>query len=174
MKSGGMQTGRFGGFNGNAVIIKKGAATIEFTNTDLATETRIKLFKKDFAKYHTLKKVKQEQEDWKQIQLAKRREHKRIIAAAAQAENEAADAKEFKANFSPWDGSHYKLAQITKENMNDPKSFKHKETVLYRAKDGRKFIVMEYRGKNDFGALVVDEIGAYIDEQGNITELITE
>jgi len=174
LKGGGTQKGTFGGLNGNAVILKIGSATIELQNIDLEAETRIKLFKNDYAKYYALKTVKQEQEAWKQGQLAKEQEQQRILDATAQAEK-AEDLKErLKENFSPWDGSHYKLIQITKENMLDPKSFKHKQTVLYRDKQGRLFIAMEYRGKNAFGATIINEIGAYIDEQGNITELITE
>lgn len=74
--------------------------------------------------------------------------------------------------FSAWDGSHRDLVRRTKAAMHDPSSFEHIST-RHVEKDGYLMVVMEYRGKNGFGAIVRDEELAFYkldgEYMGNIT-----
>lgn len=55
--------------------------------------------------------------------------------------------------FSVWNGSHIKLRELVKSNMNDPNSFEHVET-LYSDYGDTLIVSMRYRGKNRFGGVV--------------------
>ncbi len=59
------------------------------------------------------------------------------------------------------DGSHRKLKRLVKKNLHDPKSFEHIETVFGINNDKVK-VVLKYRGKNGFGALVVGSVTAFV------------
>lgn len=65
--------------------------------------------------------------------------------------------------FSKWDGSNYDLVSVVKQSMNDPKSFEHIET-RYRDNGNSYTIVMSFRGKNAFNALVVQTVTADLDK----------
>lgn len=69
--------------------------------------------------------------------------------------------------FSAWNGSHDGLKRLVKESMHDPSSFDHTETVYV---DKGKYILvqMKYRGKNSFGAMVLNMVTAKVDLDGNI------
>ncbi len=69
--------------------------------------------------------------------------------------------------FSAWDGSHSGLKRLVKDNMNDPGSFDHVETT-YSDKGSYILVQMKYRGKNGFGAKVLEMVTAKIDIDGNI------
>jgi|GEM_PF-2009401 len=69
--------------------------------------------------------------------------------------------------FSAWDGSHINLKRVVKANMNDPKSFDHVETT-YSDKGDYLLIYMKFRGKNAFGAKVIQTVTAKADIEGNI------
>ncbi|MBX9448804.1 MAG: hypothetical protein KL787_03400 [Taibaiella sp.] len=71
---------------------------------------------------------------------------------------------------SPWDGSHTNLKRLIKANMNDPKSFEHIETT-YKDKEDYILVQMKYRGKNAFGAKVIDMVTAKVDVDGNILSI---
>lgn len=79
-------------------------------------------------------------------------------------------AEKIRMQFSVWDGSHSKLKRLVKDNMNDPDSFDHEETT-YDDKGKYVIIQMRYRGKNSFGALVIETITAKADIEGNIFEI---
>lgn len=69
---------------------------------------------------------------------------------------------EFEKNcISSWDGSHTKLKRLIKENMNDPDSFEHVET-LYKLYLGYAIVVMKFRGKNAFNATIVNSVTAKV------------
>lgn len=71
-------------------------------------------------------------------------------------------AKEFEDNcFSSWDGSHVKLKQLIRENLNDPDSFEHVETK-YRLQKDYAVVTMKFRGSNAFGAIVLNQVTAKI------------
>lgn len=69
--------------------------------------------------------------------------------------------------FSAWDGSHLQLVRLVKQNMNNPKSFKHIETN-YADKGSYISVYMKFRGSNSFGAIVINTIRAKVDLKGNI------
>lgn len=72
--------------------------------------------------------------------------------------------------FSTWDGSHSALKRLVKDNMNDPGSFNHVETT-YSDKGSYILVQMKYRGKNGFGAKVLEMVTAKVDIEGNIISI---
>jgi len=60
--------------------------------------------------------------------------------------------------FSIWDGSHRQLVKLIKMEMNDPSSFDHVETKYIDNGNGTLNVLMKYRGKNAFGAIVLDSV----------------
>jgi len=74
--------------------------------------------------------------------------------------------------FSAWDGSHYALERLIKKNLKDPDSYEHIET---RFGDKGEYILVytKYRARNSFGGMVIEEMGAKVDINGNIIEIIT-
>lgn len=75
--------------------------------------------------------------------------------------------KQIEDQFSGWDGSHVKLTRYIKEHMKDPDSYDHVET-RFGDKGDHILVVTKYRGKNSFGALVVQATTATVDFNGNI------
>jgi hypothetical protein len=67
--------------------------------------------------------------------------------------------------FSTWDGSHKNLAHYIKQKMNDPDSYEHIETK-YSVYDTFIVVTTKFRGKNLFGAKVINEIQAQVDFRG--------
>jgi hypothetical protein len=72
--------------------------------------------------------------------------------------------------FDPWDGSHIKLKEIIKSNMNDPNSFEHVDTI-YRDHGDYIYIRTDYRGKNVFGGVVPGWMSAEFDIDGNLIRI---
>ena len=74
--------------------------------------------------------------------------------------------------FSTWDGSHRGLERIIKKGMNDPDSYKHVET---RYSDQGSYLIVKttFRGKNAFGAMMLNSIVAKTDLEGNVLEIIS-
>jgi hypothetical protein len=73
--------------------------------------------------------------------------------------------------FSAWDGSHINLEYLIKQNMNDPDSYKHDETLY--SDNGTDIIVKTtYRGKNAFGVMVRNSTKAKVDLDGNVLQII--
>lgn len=85
------------------------------------------------------------------------------------AENQKIAARKEKIlkQFSSWDGSHSNLKKWVKNNMNDPKSFEHIETT-YTDKGDYLLVYMKYRGKNAFGAKVLQTVIGTVDLNGNV------
>lgn len=73
--------------------------------------------------------------------------------------------------FSFWDGSHYQLKKLVKNNLNNPDSFKHRWTK-YRMEDGDLIIRMTYSGTNAFGGVVTNSVLVRGDIEGNIVEIL--
>lgn len=61
----------------------------------------------------------------------------------------------FRSNCSEIYGTYKPLAEAVKRNMNDPSSFDHVGTTVAKSKDGGHIVLMEYRGKNAFGATIL-------------------
>jgi hypothetical protein len=74
---------------------------------------------------------------------------------------EASRLKKIESIFSVWNGSHPGLVSLVKRNMKDPSSFDHVETK-YWDMNTHLVVVMTYRGKNSFGALVLESVKAKI------------
>jgi hypothetical protein len=81
--------------------------------------------------------------------------------------------KLIEAQFSVWDGSHINLEKLIKKNMNDPGSYKHVET-RYSDMNDHLIVRTTFRGKNAFGAVVVNWVKAKVDLNGNIVSLIEQ
>jgi hypothetical protein len=81
--------------------------------------------------------------------------------------------KRIEAAFSPWDGSHRFLERSIKRSMNDPDSYDHISTTYL---DKGKYLIVKttFRGKNAFGALVINSVTAKTDLDGNVLEIISE
>lgn len=73
--------------------------------------------------------------------------------------------------FSGYDGSHSTLKRVVKENMKDPSSFDHIKTN-YEDNGSYILVQMSYRGKNSFGAKVIQTTTAKIDLDGNIISIL--
>lgn len=69
--------------------------------------------------------------------------------------------------FSNWNGSHRNLVKYIKQNLHDPSSFKHQETI-HEDKGDYVLIEMSYRAKNKLGAMVLETVVAKADLEGNI------
>lgn len=73
--------------------------------------------------------------------------------------------------FSKFDGSHKALTLLIKKNMNDPDSYEHVSTQ-FRDDNENIFVVTKFRGKNTFGAKVINTVSAKVDFNGNVIEII--
>lgn len=98
------------------------------------------------------------------------------IAAYSSDENTNLTPREQKvqAQFSPWDGSHYALTTMIKKAMNDPDSFQHIETRVFKNGQDKIIVIEQYRGKNGFGAMVKGFVKAKFDLEGNLIEIIEQ
>ena len=75
--------------------------------------------------------------------------------------------------FSAWDGSHPALTRLIKSSMHDPSSYEHVSTYF---RDAGSHIVVEttFRGTNAFGAVVINEVLATVDFEGNVIAIISQ
>ncbi|EIM63224.1 hypothetical protein [Desulfobacter postgatei] len=73
--------------------------------------------------------------------------------------------KKIETQFSAWNGSHINLERVIKDSMNDPKSYKHVET-LYWDRGDHLIIRTTFRGKNAFGAVVKNSVKAKVSLYG--------
>lgn len=108
-----------------------------------------------------IKKVVQIEEPISQEELKKQQEEEKKIARKKLIEQQ----------FSSWDGSHKVLKKAVKQTMHNPDSFKHVET-FYNDFGDRIRVTMRYRGTNAFGAVVLQQVKAEFDLQGNFIRVI--
>ena len=74
--------------------------------------------------------------------------------------------------FSEWDGSHFKTQFLLKKSMNDPDSYEHIQTVYYDM-DSFLLVTTTFRGKNAFGAKVVNKKSAKVSvESGELMQWV--
>lgn len=73
--------------------------------------------------------------------------------------------------FSAWDGSHRNLTKFIKEQMNDPDSYEHVETIYWDMKD-HLVVMTTFRGKNAFGGVVKNAVKAKVSLDGEILEIM--
>jgi hypothetical protein len=73
--------------------------------------------------------------------------------------------------FSIWNGEHVKLTRIIKENMNNPKSYKHVKTGYFDMGD-HIIINTTFRGENAFGGTVTNIAKGKASLDGENVELL--
>jgi len=87
----------------------------------------------------------------------------------------SSDKDKIERNFSKFDGSFTKFKNFIKENLKDPSSFEHVETRYNDNKDGTVTVLMKYRAKNSFGAIVTEIAKCTLDvNSGNFSNVVTE
>jgi hypothetical protein len=106
----------------------------------------------------------------KEIEAQERLEKERELKEKREAKA-AAREKKIEDQFSAWDGSHRKLEDFIKKNMNDPDSYEHVETVYW---DRGDFLVVKttFRGNNAFGGKVKNSVRAKVSLDGEILEIL--
>lgn len=77
-----------------------------------------------------------------------------------------------KEQFNSWDGSNIALEKYIKTHMNDADSYEHVETRYSINKDSTLYVVTKFRGKNAFGAKVLQTVRARIDFKGNVLDIL--
>jgi hypothetical protein len=104
-----------------------------------------------------------EKEKQKRIERERELERKKEAKAAAR-------EKKIEDQFSAWDGSHRKLEDFIKKNINDPDSYEHVKTVYW---DRGDFLVVKttFRGNNAFGGKVKNSVRAKVSLDGEILEI---
>lgn len=104
-----------------------------------------------------------------------RKEAAKVAALKAAEERKAAEetarTQRIQKAFSSWDGSVPKLVRFVKTNMHDPDSFDHVKTT-YSDKVDHLIVQMTYRGKNAFGAKVLNEFRATTTLDGEVIEVL--
>lgn len=103
------------------------------------------------------------------IDALKEKEKQQAERVAKSQEERDARRKKIEAQFSAWDGSHKKLVEDVKAHLNDAGSFEHVQT-WYTDMGNHLSLKMRYRARNGFGALMLGEIVAKADLDGNIIE----
>lgn len=74
----------------------------------------------------------------------------------------------FEAQFNP-DGSHINLTKWIKHEMDDPESYEHIVTIS--DKRGKyNMLIVEFRGKNAFGAKVKNKLFAMVSPDGEVLD----
>jgi hypothetical protein len=81
--------------------------------------------------------------------------------------------EQIEGQFTLWDGSHRGLTKYLKANMNDPRSYDHIETT-YWDKGDHLIIHVKFRGKNAFGAVVINTAAAMVDLEGNVIDVMIQ
>jgi len=66
--------------------------------------------------------------------------------------------------FSKYDGSHYNSEAWIQKAMNDPDSYEHVSTE-YTDRDGVLYVKTTFRGKNGFGALILNSKTCIVDPE---------
>jgi len=110
------------------------------------------------------KAVEREQLRLEQIRVRKAEAAERKIQAAEEREQQV------ESEFSAWDGSHRGLTGYLKESMNDPESYEHVKTT-YRDMGDYLIIFTTVRGKNAFGAKILQKFVAKVGLDGEVLEV---
>jgi multidrug efflux pump subunit AcrA (membrane-fusion protein) len=102
-------------------------------------------------------------------------EQERLARSQARKEQRLKQAKidrreKIKSAFSFWDGSHIKLTQKIKDEINDPGSYEHIKT-RYIDTDDHLIVITEFRARNAFGGVVKYTARAEVTLSGRISNL---
>lgn len=95
--------------------------------------------------------------------------------ATATATEDPAEARRdlLESGFSFWDGSHIELTRLIKKAMNDPGSYEHVDTT-YIDRGDYLVVTTTFRGRNGFGALVLNSVTAHARLDGSIIEVVKQ
>ena len=116
-------------------------------------------------------KERKEAEKREQLAISKMPKEKQDSIRLVKAATER--SKKIERLFSPFDGSHNKLERYIKKYMKDPESYEHIETT-YMDKQDHVLVFTKFRGKNSIGALVINEVTATTDSDGNVIEVLSQ
>ena len=98
----------------------------------------------------------------------------RPTATATATEDPAEVRRELiQSGFSFWDGSHVELTRLIKKAMNDPGSYEHVDTT-YIDRGDYLVVTTTFRGRNGFGALVLNSVTAHARLDGSIIEVVEQ
>ena len=86
-------------------------------------------------------------------------------------ENEEKKAKFEKECFTAINGYNLPLVKYVKKNLHDPDSFEHVETK-FKLMDSYAVVVMEYRAKNGFNAMRLNQVTAKINYDCQVIEIV--
>lgn len=92
------------------------------------------------------------------------------VPTEVKVEKELSRDEKIAQQFSTFDGRHFILARTIASQLKDPGSFQHVRTS-YREAEGTLTVLMVYRAKNSFGALVRASVMATVRIDGAITGL---
>ena len=173
LKGGGTQQGVIKSLTETEIQIERGGATLGFAQAQLSTESRVRCFASDYAAYKAYKQTKEEKDAFEARDRAQKAEIEAKRKAEENARLAAARKERIEAGFSAWDGSHIQLTRVIKKSMNDPKSYKHDETVWWDQGD-HLIVRTSFRGKNAFGGVVLNWVKAKCDLDGNVVEVIEQ
>jgi cytoskeletal protein RodZ len=156
------RTGTLKDLTESSVTLATDNAEMVYERERLPIASRVRLFEADYATHKAIAQVKAERNQYQQEQIAEA-----VQLAEDFIENQ------FKSNFSRYDGRHIMLEILVKEQIHDPRSFKHVKTKVAKLESGYE-ITMHYRGKNAFGATVMNWIKATCDDGGNLTGIVSD
>lgn len=136
--------------------------TAEFSKDEL-DKAREGNFYKEYTKYEEINQPLNEK-----INSYARKNYKKILKQKNDAEKlqkkfleEQEKNERIRKFVTRYDNDSYKpLVDYVKQNMNDPKSFEHVRTSYDTSRKDTVKVMMEFRGKNAFGALVINTCSA--------------
>lgn len=95
------------------------------------------------------------------------------VAAAARKRDKENRVERIRSGFSLWDGSHRGLTRMIKASMHDPDSYEHVSTQ-YSDHGSYLTVTTRFRGRNAFGALVLNSVTAKVDLDGNVLAILAQ
>ena len=112
------------------------------------------------------------------MEMEAKEKQEKIAAEIAEKEKKQSEIirerkEKINSQFSEWDESHPALSRLIKDNLNDPDSYEHAET-LFRDDEDYIFVITKYRAKNGFGAKVLNTVSAKVDFEGNVVEIVSQ
>lgn len=159
-------------------FLKKVLVEMSATEFDLLKKGELR---KDFLSYAPLNKIflvkLKEQADKRATYIAEAEDKKKLDKVWTDLETQRIAKEErtklLEKQFSGWDGSHLQLTRAIKESMKDPKSYQHVETT-YVDKGEYLIVTTSYRGKNGFGAMVLEKVSAKVGIDGTVLEILEQ
>ena len=150
-----------------SVTLQIEQGTLTFDRMNIRQDSRQKIFIEDYLMRYASDYVKSEKDTYRARILERQQKEQQEREAVEKAQRK----EKIEKMFSAWDGSLYSLVRYIKKSMNDPKSFDHIET-RYSDNGTDLTVFMKFRGKNAFGALVINSVMAKVDYEGNVISIL--